>query len=152
MEVEFNGEIIKNIDTIKQKDSISVEGLFFTGTQSVKYTFYASDHYGNDTTKEVVINIEIPEITITNIEKNTENLASITAELSQDIDEGTVSFQKNRHGHRTTLVATDQGKKIENYNLRARLNMIKGQYYDINDRIALFSKTDETIAEIDPNT
>jgi hypothetical protein len=96
----------------------------------------ATDHDGNTTTKDIVLTIELPDITITDIEKDSETTATITAELSQDIDEGTVTFQKNRNGFRTNLFATDaQGKKIENYTLRPKLTTIQGQRYQLNEKI-----------------
>jgi hypothetical protein len=135
IEAEVEGTIVKSLETTKKAESISIDNLFFTGATTQRYLFRATDQEGNSTTKEVTLTISIPNITITSIEKNTETTATITAELSQDVDEGTVSFQKNRNGYRDALVAENQGKKIEHYPLKPKLTTITGQYYQINDTV-----------------
>jgi hypothetical protein len=152
MKTEINGQIIKNLTTTKQKDRITIDRLFFSEAGSYSYRSYGIDQNGNETVKQITLNIKIPDITITNIEKNSETQATITAELSHDIDEGTVTFQKNRHGYRTNLSATNQGKSTTDYALKPKMTIIKGQYYQLNDNIALYSKDNQVIAEIDPNT
>ncbi|MDR2540444.1 MAG: hypothetical protein LBD11_01330 [Candidatus Peribacteria bacterium] len=150
MEIKSKGEIIKTVDLQAQSGSISINNLFFTGVQSQQYQFSATDHFGNTTSKDITLNIALPDITITNIEKSTETQAVITAELSQDIDEGNVTFQKNRNNYWTNLIS--KPNQTENYPLKPKQTEIQGNYYEINDKIALYSKTEQIIAEIDPKT
>jgi hypothetical protein len=152
METEVDGKIVKSIATHKQKDQISIDNLFFTKEGSYRYYSHAVDHNGNAASKSITLNIKIPEIAITNIEKNSDTQATITAELSQDIDEGNVTFQKNRHGYRSNLTAQNQGKSIEDYELTPKMTVITGQYYQLNGNIGLYSKDNQLIAEIDPDT
>lgn len=152
LEIEQNNTIIAEKETNQTKDTISLENLFFTGTQVQKYILHTTDRQGTSNSHEITLNIKVPEIAITNIEQLSETWASIHAEISQDIDEGTISFQKNRNWYRTTLFAEDQGKKIDYYDLKSKQNIIQGKYYSISKNIGIFSKSDELIAEIDPET
>lgn len=152
LEIEQNGNILAAKETNQAQDTISLPNLFFTGVQNQKYILHSTDRQGNTNDQEITLNIKVPDLTITNIEQESNTTASITAELSQDIDEGNVSFQRNRNGYRTTLFAEDQGKKIDAYELKAKINTIQGKYYSISKKVGIFSKTDELIAEIDPET
>ncbi|MDR2415346.1 MAG: hypothetical protein LBD75_01715 [Candidatus Peribacteria bacterium] len=122
-----------------------IDDLFFTGTENLQYRFHATDHYGNTTTQDIILNITIPEITITNIEQETETAATITAELSSDVDEGTITFQRQRNNLWTNLLASPTPlsssntqtteTKIENYPLQPNLTTIQGKYYNLNEKI-----------------
>jgi hypothetical protein len=146
MQQEVNGTMVQTLHTTNASGDIIIENLFFTGADSLNYRFHATDHEGNTTTKDIVLAITIPDITITNIEKNSEKAATITAELSQDVDTGTVSFQKNRNGYWVGLAAnpsllSEWGSSeqpaltIEDYPLSSRITTITGQYYSLNDKI-----------------
>jgi hypothetical protein len=150
MDVKYKGETLKTIDLQAQTGTITIENLFFTGATSQQYQFSATDHFGNTTTKDITLTIALPAVTITNIEKITDTQAVITAELSQDLDEGTATFQKNRNGYRTNLISNPN--QTQDYALNPNQTEVKGDYYDLSNKIALYSKTDEIIAEIDPNT
>jgi hypothetical protein len=55
------------------------------------------DQFGNKTQKQIMINYSIPEITITNISKNSDwESINIEAEISQGMDQWDVSFQRQR--------------------------------------------------------
>lgn len=140
MEVEQNGKLIQKKDITTATGTISISNLFFTGAQSVQYIFYASDHYGNSSQQEVTLNINVPEITITNIRKedsSSENLAIITAELSQDIDQGNVAFQRQRNNYRLDLIAKEKGggNKTDNYTLAPNISVIEGKYYHLDNKV-----------------
>jgi hypothetical protein len=150
MEIKAKGETLKTVELQAQSGTISINNLFFTGAQSQQYQFSATDHFGNTTTKDITLAIDLPDITITNIEKSTDTQAVITAELSQDIDEGNVTFQKNRNSYWTNLIS--KPNQTENYTLQPKQTEIQGNYYELNDKIALYSKADQIIAEIDPKT
>ncbi|MDR0607403.1 MAG: hypothetical protein LBG52_03435 [Candidatus Peribacteria bacterium] len=150
MDIKYKGQTLTTTELQAQTGTIAIENLFFTGATSQQYQISATDHFGNTTTKAITLTISIPDITITNVEKTTDTQAVITAELSQDIDEGTATFQKNRNSYRANLIA--KPNQTENYELKPKQTEIKGDYYDLNNNIALYSKSDEIIAEIDPNT
>jgi hypothetical protein len=135
LEIEQEGNILASKETNQPKDTISLENLFFTGIQNKQYTLHSTDRQGNTNSQEITLNIQVPEITITNIEQLSETEASIHAEISQDIDEGGISFQRNRNGHRTTLIAEEQGKKIDYYELKAKQNTVQGKYYSLSKNI-----------------
>lgn len=122
METEIDGEIVKSVVTNKPQDTITIDDLFFTKAGSYSYRSYATDQNGNETTKQITLNIKIPDITVTNVEKISTTQAAITAELSQDIDEGTVSFQKNRHGYRSPLSTTNG---VQDYSLQPKMTIIQ---------------------------
>lgn len=72
----------------------------------------ARDSMGNQATQRLAIHIDHPEIRITDVTAITDDLASITAELNQDIDEGVVQFERNIRGIRD-LLATDQTEQTD---------------------------------------
>ena len=70
------------------------------------YTFKAVDA-NNNISKEVVnFNIQIPEINITDVKKIDNQNAEIIAELENDIDEGLVTFQRDRNGMIQAITGT----------------------------------------------
>jgi len=79
------------------KDSVSTDIDIHTKSEKEIFTTKWIDQFGNKTEKEVTITYYIPDITITDISRNADwETVAITAELSQDIDQGNVSFQRRR--------------------------------------------------------
>jgi hypothetical protein len=72
--------------------------MFFTGTDKQTYVFIASDANGNLSKETVNLNINIPKIEITDVHQIDSGNAEIIAKIEQDLDEGLVSFQRERNG------------------------------------------------------
>ena len=77
----------------------------------------------------------MPEVTITSVEKISDTLACIVAELSQDIDQGFVSFQKNRNDTWTNMV-TDNGEK--DFALAPKKTVSVGETYTLDNSIGMY--------------
>ena len=77
----------------------------------------------------------MPEVNITSVEKISDTLARIVAELSQDIDQGFVSFQKNRNDTWTNMV-TDNGEK--DFALAPKKTVIVGETYTLDNSIGMY--------------
>ncbi|MBO4203877.1 hypothetical protein J5893_03540 [bacterium] len=91
----------------------------------------------------------MPEVTITSVEKISDTLARIVAELSQDIDQGFVSFQKNRNDTWTNMV-TDNGEK--DFALAPKKTVIVGETYTLDNSIGMYDNNKQLIAKLDPET
>ena len=101
--------------------TLRLKDLFFTKEQTKHYTISAKDSEGNEKVEDISLSIKIPEITIEHIQQvsgwkeGIENPMLITSELEKDIDQGNVSFEKQRNSVNSSLTATKNGKKIQTY-------------------------------------
>jgi hypothetical protein len=82
-----------------------LSGLYFTGNTSIDFVFGAEDFQGNKQTDPVRLTIESPSISVKDVPLSG-NSGQIVAELSHDIDQGLVTFQRQRNQRRQELTGT----------------------------------------------
>ncbi len=147
----------KNWKILDEKYTSNVSDIVSTNidihTQDGYDTFSSVwiDQFGNKTQKQIMINYSIPEISITNISKNSDwESVSIEAELSQDIDQWNVSFQRNRGSKWKTLKTDGDGSSDILLSLKQKL--VVWSPYSIWNGIAMYGKNWEVIASLDPDT
>lgn len=129
-----------------QSWSFLLNWLFFTGADTLQYYTTAIDSMGNTTEQNISLYITVPEVEIESID-TTEKWWIITATLSNDIDEGNISFQRNR-GYREELKTKD---KKTTFPVSTNIETISGYYYDLSNNIGLYDQNGNILAEIDPN-
>ena len=145
-----DGEILKEKYTSAPEDSVSVDIDLHTKTQKEVYTTKWIDQFGNVTEKNVTVSFNIPEITVTDVSKNSDwESVAITAELSQDIDQWNVSFQRRRWNARKSMWwrGIDPDLPIWVWD-----RIVVWSPYSAGNEIAMFSKNWEVMALMDPNT
>lgn len=134
---------------------VRLENLFFTWAQTKQYNIYAVDSQGNETEETINLEINIPDITISNIERSEGYKewikwpVSITSELETDIDEWTVSFERNRNSVSEPISSTSNWAQKQNYDVTTNQTTVVGQYYDLWDEVGLYSEDNNQIATID---
>lgn len=141
--------------------SVSWDSWFLSSKWSVNYhkqfrtkelveTYYSVwiDHYGNKSEKKIQVSYEIPTIQITDVDKTSnENYMYIQAELSQDIDEWNVTFQRRRGQTRKNLIAEWIWKWWQDYDISHSFS-ITWSPYSIWRNIGLYNKSGDQIWEI----
>ena len=134
---------------------IRLENLFFTWNQTKQYNISAVDSQGNETQETINLNIIIPWITIENVERQEgykegiKNPVSIVSELETDIDEWTVSFERNRNNITAPITSTTNWNQELTYEVTTNQTTVTGQYYDFWDEVGLYSKDNKLIATVD---
>lgn len=136
--IEQNDKIIKQVKWW----NISLENKYFTSVQKDKYTFAAKDHAGNVQKEDIVLEIWVPEISIKDITLKKTTWSEIIADLTQDIDDGTVKFQRNRYGYWENLT-WDTGDS--NFEISADSEIITWWVFDISESIVLKDSDWKTI-------
>lgn len=144
-----NGQILSSLDTDEKQATLLTTGFFFTELNTISFQAKASDHFDNET--ELTINIEVnaPEIEITNIEQ-WELGWIITAELSEDIDEGEVTFERERDGIRSILIGKKNKKEYTSYPIATSITTVSGAYYDLSNLIGLYNGDGTLVATVNP--
>jgi hypothetical protein len=122
-------------------------------TQDGYETFYSIwiDQFGNKTEKQIIVNYSVPEISITDISKNSDwETVSIKAELSQDIDQWNVSFQRDRGSKWKTMKR--RGFDSADFVLWSGQRLVVWSPYSLGNEVAMYGKNWEVIALMNPNT
>jgi hypothetical protein len=92
------GDAILQVSTgIAQTWFIQLPWLYFTWETSLEYLFWAEDFNGNTQLEKVTLDVEIPKISLKDFIPLSEFSGQLIAELSHDIDEGMVMFQRQRN-------------------------------------------------------
>lgn len=66
--------------------------------QRREYSIGAEDVEGNTTVEKLIVDFNIPSISIVDVQSGTGEGGTITAEITQDLDEASVQFQRKRRG------------------------------------------------------
>ncbi len=144
-------EILDEKYTSQVEDSVSAKIDIHTkwGEKEV-YNSVWVDQFGNRTEKVITVSYSVPEISITNVSKNADwKTALIKAELSQDIDQWNVSFQRKRWNVWKTMRTNDA--KDPDISL-ARWKTLVEWLYSAGSEIAIYDKNDKVMALINPDT
>jgi len=149
---------LSNIDDINEQTwFISLWWLFFTWSDVHKYYFGAIDINGNSEVTEVTLDIKIPKIEITNVQKYGDAIwdisspATITAEISNDLDEWYVRFNRYRNDIWQTITWNMWWIDIDKYSLEPYQTIITWWYYDFGNDIWLYLPNGELAVKINPN-
>jgi len=70
MEIRQDGRFLTGKDNQSQTGQIDRGTLFFTGVGQQKFDFIAIDQNNNVTKETVTLNIDIPDIEVTDVKKN----------------------------------------------------------------------------------
>ncbi len=149
--VSKDGEILEEKYTNKPEDSLSIGWLFRTKSGIETYQTVWIDQFWNKAEKSITVHYLIPDITITDVQKNQDGESvSIIAELSQDIDTWNVSFQRKRWENWKTMKTKDS--EDGDFVLKANQTIIVWSPYSMWNSIALYDSNDSVIALINPDT
>ncbi len=109
------------------------------------------DQFGNKTEKQIIVNYSIPEISITDISKDSDwETVSIRADLSQDIDQWNVSFQRKRGAKWKTIKV--RGADSADFSLKSGSGFVQWSPFSLGDDVAMYGKNWEVLALMNPNT
>ena len=137
--------------TAKDKDTVSTNIDIHTKEEKEVYNSMWVDQFWNKTEKVITVNYAIPEITITDISNNSDwETVSVIAELSQDIDQWNVSFQRRRWNSWKTM----QRKSSESADIsiwKWDTIIVWSPFSAWND-IAMYDKNGGVLAMMDPDT
>ena len=150
--ISQDGKILAEKYTSKIEDVISLEWLFNTKNEKHLYKTMWIDQFGNKTEKEISVSYFIPEIKVVDIKKDeTNEEVSIVAELSQDIDQWNVSFQRRKDDEWKTMK-----RKCDNccpdMSLSPKMTTVIWSPYNAWKSIAMYDSNDAVVAILDPDT
>ncbi|MDD3263232.1 MAG: VCBS repeat-containing protein [Candidatus Absconditabacteria bacterium] len=97
MWIEKDGKIISSSKANSPEATIQLTGLYFTGETKLEYIAGAQDFNGNKQLEKITIEIKTPTIEIKDFIPISEFSGQLVAELSNDIDQGMVVFQRQRN-------------------------------------------------------
>lgn len=125
--------------------------MFFTGTNEQTFDFIAIDQNNNITKETVRLTITIPEIEIIDLQKSGEETADIIAQITNDMDEGMVIFQRLRNNMRQNIEGSNQNE-YGGFNLFPGQTIITGGIFTIGNDIGLYDSLGNEIAIMNPET
>ena len=149
--ISKNWRILAEKYTSSPEDLLSVNVWMHYKAEKEYYDLLWIDQFGNKTEKTVTISYYIPDITLTNVSKNNDwETVSITAELSQDLDQWNVSFQRRRWTVRKTM--KKKYSDCADLAIGPWDTTIVWSWYSVWNDIAMYDKNDEIIALMNPKT
>ncbi len=134
-----------------QTGTLDLWWLFFTGTNEQTFDFIAIDQNNNITKETVRLTITIPEIEIIDLQKSGEETADIIAQITNDMDEGMVIFQRLRNNMRQNIEGSNQNE-YGGFNLFPGQTIITGGIFTIGNDIGLYDSLGNEIAIMNPET
>ena len=149
--VSQNWEILDEKYTSEVEDTLSVPLKMHFYNEIETFDLLWIDQFWNRTEKTVSVVYNIPTIKLTNISKNPDwETVTITAELSQDLDEWTVSFQRRRW----TIWKTIKKKFTDcaDLSIWPKQKVVIWSWYSAGNEIAMYDKNDAVIALLNPDT
>jgi hypothetical protein len=159
MRVEKDGEIKQTITWINKTWFINIQWLFFTWETQEKYILRAEDFNNNIEKQDVIIDIQIPKLEITDIQKLTDpiwsiiNPITITTQMESDIDEWNIIFQRSRYKNiRQNLTWTlINWNEISKYPIWPDKTIITWWYFDFWETIWLYLSDWSQVASVNPS-
>ena len=144
-------KILSEKYTSKPEDTVSVSIDVHTKEDHETFTSIWIDQFGNRTEKVITVSYSVPDIKITDVSKNSDwETVSIKAELSQDIDQWNVSFQRRRWTQWKSMKR--QNLDYTDFSLSPWKIIIEGSPYSIGNEIAIYDKNGKVMALMNPNT
>ena len=149
--ISKNWRILAEKYTSNPEDVLSINVWMHFKNEKEYYDLLWIDQFGNKTEKTVTVSYYVPDITVTDVINNGDwETVDIVAELSQDLDQWNVSFQRRRW----TVWKTMKKKFSDCADLEIGPNIktVIWNWYSLWNDIAMYDKNDEVIALLDPNT
>lgn len=126
----------KLILTWTNQSNYNYGNLYLTWVQSIQYKFWAIDHVGNATTQTVNLNIKSPDIQIENVDISDPAWWKIFTKLTENIENWTIRYQRNRYWNWESLTWVDLWWKVsQNYQLPSDWTRITWQYFQLSNKI-----------------
>ncbi len=142
--ISKDGKILDEKYTKAVSDSVSTDIDIHTKTEKETYTIKWIDQFGNNVEKNITVAFNIPEIAITDVSSNPDwGSVAITAELSQDIDQWNVSFQRRRWTSR---------KSMWDLSIWVWDRIVVWSPFSVGNDIAMYGKNWEPMALMNPGT
>ena len=149
--VSQNGVILDEKYTSKKEDTLSVALDMHFHNEMEMFDLLWIDQFWNETEKTVTVTYNIPTIKLTDVFKNPDGeTVSIVAELSQDIDEWNVSFQRRKWSVRKTM--KKKFSDCADLSIWPKQKVIVWSGYSYGNEIAMYDKDDSVIALLNPDT
>lgn len=144
-------KLLSEKSTSKAKDYVDFDITIQTNPWKEVFTSVWVDQFGNVTEKNIIVEYFVPEIAITDVVKNSDwESLSVIAELSQDIDQWSVSFQRKRWNSWSTMKPIDS--ENSDFQLVPKQKVISWSAFSLGNEIAMYDKKWDTIALLDPDT
>ena len=128
-------------------------GLFYEDIGYEDFFISAIDHNDNSSAENIILTIDVPDISIVDIQKRTDSLGNIIAEISQDIDEWSVQFEKNRRWLRQPLTGiTEFNQETGLFPVDVSETIVTGGLFSLSEDIALSLDNGTQFARLDAET
>jgi hypothetical protein len=141
--INYQGELIKKVPG----NRIEIDDLYFTWGFNETFEFGAMDSAGMVTVERIVLDVMIPDIEITSIKNYDNKYADVVAEITRDMDEGSVKFERLRNVLWTSLKDVD-GRDL--YHLVPGQTIVTGWLYNLDKSYDLLDTSGNVITSIDP--
>jgi len=151
MIIEQDWELLFIQTWVNQTWFISIPYLLFTWETQQNLTFSAMDWNWNISNENVVLNIATPSLKITDLKKIDDANAQIIAELSNDVDEWNVVFQRLRNNIWTQLLSGTNANKYGWFSLSPKQTVITWWVFKIWKTIWLYSPEWNEIWSLNPD-
>ena len=149
--VSQDGEILDEKYTSNKEDTLKVYIDMHFYHEMETFDLLWIDQFGNKTEKVVTVTYSIPTIKLVDIAKNPDGeTVSITAELSQDIDEWNVSFQRRRANAWKTM--RKKYADCADLPIWPEMKIIIWSGYAFWNQIAMYDTDESVIALLNPDT
>ena len=151
MIIQKDGKTILEKNNTSQTGTIDLSWLFFTWATQQDFDFIAIDQNNNITKERVTVHISIPDIQVIDVKKSGDTTADIIAKISNDLDEGTIIFQRLRNGIRKNIEGTNQNA-YSGFSLSPKQTIITGGIFTMGNDIGMYDTQGNEIATINPKT
>ena len=146
-----DGKVLDEKYTSNVNDLVSTDIGIHTKMGNERFSTIWIDQFGNKTEKTIIIDYSIPEVSITDVSKNSDwKTVSITAKLSQDIDQWNISFQRKRWEQWKTMAR--RGIDEVDFSVWPKQDLIVWSPYSYGNEIAMYDKNWNVIALMNPVT
>ncbi len=118
-----------------------------------EFIIWATDYEWNRTIETVTLDLEVPTIEIVDVQRINDWFWSVISEISQDMDEWSVQYQRNRRGVREVMKWTEATKQQSGFYLFPldTLEIINTwQDFSMNNMIDLYDDDDRVLGSVQP--
>ncbi len=149
MRIQQGDQIIAFQTGLQETGFIELSGLNFTGNVSLDFVFGAEDFQGNRQTDPVRLTIETPEISVKDVPLSWAS-GNIVAELSHDIDEWLVTFQRERNQRRVEITGS-LSNTLWWFNLKPLQTILTGGVFSLGQDVGFYDMKNNQIGSLSPS-
>ena len=128
---------------------IELSGLYFTGNTSLDFTFGAQDFQWNQQLDPVRLTIETPDLSIKSVDL-TWSSGQVVAQLSHDIDEWLVTFQRQRNQIRQEITWS-LSNSLWWFSLQPLQTILTGWVFSLGQDIGFYDNQNHQIWSVTPD-